>query len=391
MSNNNNYNVLEHGFDIRISPRAIPELVWFYGLWTLIASISAILGHSTISNSAGLFLLGGICSTNFFFLLVKHTERYDDGLARFLTTAQTILAIAWASAYFYFAQNAGELVLGMYMTVLMFAVFQLDRNTFVKLALGTLASYLLIVAVKLISLPALVTPLQDGVRFLILASIACWAYVYRNQLSELRNRLQDRNEELQRLVDQVSRIAAEDELTKSYNRRYLLEILAREKSRASRLGKGFSILLFDLDDFKSINDRYGHLVGDQVLHDFAERVKKELRGIDSVSPTEHRRSFGRYGGEEFIAVLPGTDLLGAKQVAERVRRIVYEHAFREIYKITVSIGVAEYQPGETIPQLLSRADQALYQAKRDGRNRVRCNIFHVNERRNDGPKLRVLK
>ncbi len=403
MSTNNNYNMLEPDLDPDYDPdsglnqissrRSMPDLIWFYGLWAAIAGISIVLGHSALSTGAGLFLLGGITCTNFFFLLVRHTEQHDEGLARFLAIAQTILAIAWISAYFYFSLGAGELVLGMYMTVLMFAVFHVDKHVFLKLGAGTLASYALIICVKLISAPALVAPLQDGVRFLILISIAGWAYAFRNQLSGLRNRLQDRNEELQRLVDQVTRIAAVDDLTKSYNRRHLMEILAREKSRATRLGKGFSILLFDLDDFKSINDRYGHLIGDQVLHDFAKRVKQELRGMDSLNPTDHKGSFGRYGGEEFIAVLPGSDLMGAKHVAERVRRIVYEHAFRELYKITVSIGVAEYQVGETIPQLLTRADQALYQAKRDGRNRVRCNVFHLTDPKhsNGGPTLRVLK
>jgi len=373
----------------------MPDLIWFYGLWISIAWVSVALGHSTISASASLFLLGGICCTNFFFLLFKESETPSEGLAKILATAQTTMGIAWISAYFYFSKGAGELVLGMYMTVLMFAVFHVDKNTLYKLAFGSLISYALIVTIELISAPALVAPLQDGLRLLILSGIASWACVFRRQLGELRTRLQDRNEELQQLVNQISRVAEVDDLTKSYNRRRIMEVLAREQSRASRMGKGFSVLLFDLDDFKSVNDNHGHLVGDQVLQDFAERVKRELRGMDSLNSTDHknRKSFGRYGGEEFIAVLPGSDLMGAQRVAERVRRIVYEEAFREIYSITVSVGVAEYQIGESVPQLLTRADKALYEAKRDGRNRVRCSIFHEleKEKPSTAPTLRVLK
>jgi diguanylate cyclase (GGDEF)-like protein len=394
MSNNNKSKVLERGFDRSVYPRPMPDLVWFYGLWVTIACISVALGHSELSPTASLFLLGGVTCTNLFFMFVRQSEKPDESLAQFLATTQTILGIAWTSAFFYFSQGGGELVLGMYSTVLMFSVFYVDRATLLKLALGALTSYLLIVAIKLVSAPALVQPLQDSLRLLILIGIAGWAIVFRRQLSELRGRLQDHNEKLQTLVDQVSRVASVDDLTKSFNRRHIMEVLAREKARTSRLGRTFSILLFDIDKFKNINDQYGHLVGDQVLQDFADRVKGELRGMDTLNATDHKKSFGRYGGEEFIAVLPDSDLAGAEIVAERIRRIVYEKAFREIYTVTVSVGVAEYQIGETIPQLLTRADEALYQAKRDGRNRVRCSVFHYidpDRKATDAPNLRILK
>ena len=393
MSNNNNYNMLEPSRSSRVT-RTMPDLIWFYGLWSAIAFVSVALGHSTLSNAAGLFLFGGITLTSLFFVLIPKSDTYDKSLADFLATAQTILGVAWISAFFYFSSGAGELVLGMYMTVLMFAVFHVDRKMLLKLVAGSLASYLFIIAVQLVSAPALVSPLQDSLRFLILSVIAAWACVFRQQLSELRNRLQDRNEELQRLVDKVSKIAAVDDLTKSFNRRHIMEVLTRERARATRQGHVFSVLLFDIDNFKHINDQYGHLVGDQVLQDFAQRVKNELRGIDTLNLTDHKRSFGRYGGEEFIAVLPNSALQGAERVAERVRRIIYEQAFREIYTISVSVGVAQYQQGETIPQLLTRTDDALYQAKSDGRNRVRCSVFNSTDEdaeKNTPPTLRILK
>ncbi len=217
--------------------------------------------------------------------------------------------------------------------------------------------------------------------------------MFARQLRELRNQLQYRNEELQNVVERVTRIAEQDHLTKSYNRRYIMDVLARERSMADRSGETFSVLLFDLDHFKRINDRYGHLVGDQLLTDFANRVKEDLRGMDAMNPTGHqgKQAFGRYGGEEFIAVLPGADLLGAQRCADRIRGHIAEQPFREECRITVSVGVAQYRLGETVPQLLTRADQALYQAKREGRNRVRCSERPVEKSSPTVPRLRILK
>jgi diguanylate cyclase (GGDEF)-like protein len=391
---NHNFKTESHGLcdtNPYSPPIEIPGLIWFYGLWISLAMLSTIFEHSTISSSAVLFLLGGITSTNFFFLAVAHTELKTEGLARLLANYQTIMGIAWISAYLYFSNGSGELVLGMYMTVLMFAVFHLDTRTLLKLGLATLGSYALIMGIKFGSAPATVMPLQDGVRFLILMAITGWIYMFARRLRDLRLELQFRNEELQNVVVRITRIAEEDHLTKSYNRRYIMDILARERSRSDRSGNCFSLLLFDLDHFKRINDRYGHVVGDQILSDFAGSVKKELRGMDSINTTEHKRSFGRYGGEEFIAVLPGTDLLGAHRCAERIREVIASQNFRDRYAVTTSVGVAEYQRGETVPQLLTRADQALYKAKRDGRNLVRCSERPMEKHSGTKPNLRILK
>ena len=113
--------------------------------------------------------------------------------------------------------------------------------------------------------------------------------------------------------------------------------------------------------------------------------------MDSVNATEHRGSFGRYGGEEFIAILPGSSLGGAERCAERIRAIVAHEEFRGRYHVTVSTGVAEYERGETVPQLLTRADQALYKAKRDGRNCVRRSERTEIKDTGTVPNLRILR
>jgi len=368
-----------------------PGLVWFYGLWVTLATLSGWLGHSTIGTTGALFLLGGIVSTNFFFMTLETAERNTPGLRDLLALYQASLGIAWTTAYFYFSSGAADLVLGMYMTALMFAVFHLSTRRLLALSIAVVVSYLLVITLKMVSNPTVIDPLADGVRYLVLVAIVGWLYLFARKLRELRCALQDRNEELQDVVTRVTRIAEEDHLTKSYNRRHIMEVLAREKARSDRSGHSFAVLLFDLDHFKTVNDRFGHLVGDQILADFATHVKHELRGMDSVNNTEQKRSFGRYGGEEFLAILPGTGTAGAERCAERIRGLIADHEFRDRYNITVSAGVATYQLGETVPQLLKRADEALYKAKRDGRNRVRCSTQLQEASSDTVPNLRVLK
>ncbi len=389
LNNNNNMATSFSDADLSIN-RQIPGLVWFYGLWVGLATLSGWLGHSSISTAASMFLLTGILGTNIFFMTLSYMEQDNPPMISGLALYQAILGIAWTTAYFYFSSGAGDLVLGMYMTALMFAVFHVTPRKLLALAAAAISGHGMVIAVQALSLPVSVSPLNDGVRFLVLVAISTWVYMHSRKLRNLRFELQYRTEELQNVVERVTRIAEEDHLTKSFNRRHIMEMLAREKARSDRSGNTFSIMLFDLDHFKTVNDRYGHLVGDQILTDFASHVKSELRGMDSVNTTEHKRAFGRYGGEEFLAILPVTDADGAEYCAERIRSIIARHEFRDRYNITVSAGVAEYKLGETVPQLLTRADEALYEAKRDGRNRVRCS--RPVDLRDTGtePNLRVL-
>lgn len=377
--------------DALYSANRMPALGWFYALWTALAALSAALGHSTISPGSVVFLVGGISSTCFFFAMVANSEHRSAQLARVLATYESIMGIAWTTAYFYFSSGAGDLVIGMYMTVLMFAVSHLRTPMLFRLGMGVLGSYLLIFGIKMLTQPALVMPLDDSVRFLVLLALTGWIYLFARRLHNLRLALQDRNDELEDAVRRVTRIAEEDDLTKSFNRRYIMEMLARESARANRSGDSFSLLLLDLDHFKQINDAYGHVVGDQILSEFAHRIKRELRGMDSVNATDYHRAFGRYGGEEFIAVLPETTLGGAERCAERLRHCVCSGSFGERYDITVSVGVAEYRSGESVSELLTRADQALYRAKRDGRNLVRSSAREPEEDVAKKPNLRLLR
>ena len=166
----------------------------------------------------------------------------------------------------------------------------------------------------------------------------------------------------------LEELAHTDPLTKTLNRRALNERLAAEMERVRRYSTTLSLLLVDLDHFKQINDTYGHLAGDNVLIEVSGLLQRVVRAVDIVA---------RYGGEEFIVVLPETGAQGAEAFAERVRELIEAHGFVASrgtpIRLTTSIGVSAF-PGfgvESVEDLLANADQALYRAKSDGRNRVR--------------------
>jgi diguanylate cyclase (GGDEF)-like protein len=163
----------------------------------------------------------------------------------------------------------------------------------------------------------------------------------------------------------VYKIMTTDGLTQVSNKRHLLEVLERELSRCRRTGRPLSLLLLDLDRFKSINDIYGHLAGDAVLAEFSRRAQSLMR---------HDEMLARYGGEEFVVLLSDTSLVGANVAAERIRAATAAQPFtteRASIPVTVSIGAVEThgQANETAAELIKRADALLYQAKQHGRNR----------------------
>lgn len=164
--------------------------------------------------------------------------------------------------------------------------------------------------------------------------------------------------------EEIYRMTIVDGLTQIHNKRYLFEALERELIRARRHSRALSLIMFDIDFFKRINDECGHLAGDYVLRELAEVVQERIRR-DEV--------FARYGGEEFAIMLPETELEGATTLAETLREKVAEHRFSfqgESISVTVSLGCASMEPDDTATAIIARADEKLYQAKRSGRNRV---------------------
>lgn len=160
--------------------------------------------------------------------------------------------------------------------------------------------------------------------------------------------------------DRLQKIAATDELTQAYNRSKFEDIIGREMERAGRLRQPLSVIVFDIDRFKLINDSFGHLTGDDVLRTLAAIARGHIRDTDYLI---------RWGGEEFLIVSPETDIGKAMLVAERLRTVMSAHIFEYIGPITASFGVAQYRDGESRDSFIVRADNAMYSAKRT-RNKV---------------------
>jgi diguanylate cyclase len=185
--------------------------------------------------------------------------------------------------------------------------------------------------------------------------------VYAN---DMRARLTEGRRRLAASLEQIRELVHYDELTRCLNRRTLIERLEQERGRAERTGVPFSIALFDLDHFKQMNDNHGHAAGDEMLKAFADTVRATMRDSDL---------FGRYGGEEFLLILNATAPAAARVALERIRAGLAARDWGAIVPgvmLTASIGVAGFRKGESVAQLVHRADGGMYEAKAAGRNCV---------------------
>lgn len=167
------------------------------------------------------------------------------------------------------------------------------------------------------------------------------------------------------LTSELSRLATTDDLTGAYNRRQFEVTTRREINRASRYTESLSLIMFDIDYFKRINDSDGHDAGDEVLKSIAEIVQQNIRDTDL---------FARVGGEEFTVLAPGTTIEGATEIAEKLRQKIFAHIFEPSGAVTASFGVVELKRDESLDGMSKRVDNALYQAKERGRNRVEANV-----------------
>ena len=184
-------------------------------------------------------------------------------------------------------------------------------------------------------------------------------------LSKSNSALVAANVELEEKRLQLEQLAVTDRLTGLYNRFMLDHVLETELYRSQYHSSQFALVLLDIDHFKLVNDNYGHPVGDQVLIEFARLLTNNVRHIDIT---------GRWGGEEFLIICRNTEMVTARTLVETLRGRISQHTFPVIGSKTSSFGITEYKKGDSIMQMMSRVDKALYRAKRAGRNRIECEI-----------------
>lgn len=279
-----------------------------------------------------------------------------------MTAIQIVIAVSWAMVLVGTAEPAARgALLVLFFSAFFFGVFRLKTRQFLGVAAYASALYGALILYEADRLMPQEVRLEI-VQWVVLSVVLVWMSLMGGYVARLRARLRAANRT--------------DSLTGARSRRAITDELERAVELARSGDRPVSIVLMDLDRFKPVNDQYGHLAGDRVLEEFVSKISSELRSGDAgVVPGEGGQEIGRFGGEEFLAVLPGADLDGAQRFAERVRKKVAETRFRvdqeTTVKITLSAGVAEWQTGEDLEGLLRRADIALYEAKEAGRNRVR--------------------
>jgi diguanylate cyclase len=282
-----------------------------------------------------------------------------------LTVPQMVAAGA-ATSYLVYESSilARPAFVSLYFIAFMFGILALDTRRLLGVALFYLACYATALALASRSDPASDYS-REAIRVGIFAIVLGGFTLIGGHVSRLRRNLKLANARLTEALRTSEALARIDSLTGCYNRRHGLQLLEVECKRAAR-GDPVSVCLADLDDFKAINDRFGHLAGDQVLREFCSAVQGGLRATDALA---------RYGGEEFLIVLSQTSIVDAATVAERIRRLIESMKPPVLpggERITVSIGVSEHDPAEPVERTIARADAALYRAKQQGRDRVVC-------------------
>lgn len=330
--------------------------------------ISVILffgGGFRLSGIEFLQLTGWLWLGNLVFYLVIRSgfnRRFSDPS---LTQAQVFWAIFCTLMLLYFMDQYRFLMLPFLLLILIFGAFKLSSRQYMFIAGLIIVGYTAVMGMIYSHYPEsfqLKDECIGGMVFLL--TLLAFSLV-GNEISRLRLRLHNRNAKLVETMQKIEKMASTDELTGLINRREMMFLLNRQKAQSDRGRTFFCVSFFDIDHFKTINDTFGHHIGDIVLKRFARKTQETIREVDL---------FARFGGEEFLLLASGSDLKAAKVVSQRIRSSVMTMDFSDItpdLSITVSAGVAQFRPQEEIRSLLSRSDKALYLAKSSGRNCIK--------------------
>src|SRR4051812_27532399 len=316
---------------------------------------------ATIGPAFGICGLGSVAC----FIALSEAGVNDRFRDHYFVVQQSMVSLAIMLGFAWAVPEVGVLFLCALFIVFSFSALRsTPRQTaisFTAMAFGLAALFLL--TDKPISMPHQ-TYLERSATMLVFVLAIGRCMFLGIFASSLRESLYKRGVQLKEAYRRIEELAELDELTGSFNRRCIMRMLDDEVARAHRSKTPFSVALIDLDWFKRINDAYGHPTGDEVLRAFAITVFANIRNIDR---------FGRYGGEEFLLIMPDTPHDVAARILDRQREIIAEldwSAFSPGMRVTISAGVATLLPNEDPDALLARADSALYAAKARGRNRI---------------------
>jgi diguanylate cyclase (GGDEF)-like protein len=329
------------------------------GLLLLYAQAGAIpftIGPAYAATGLAVVALGILLSE------LGFNDRFKD---HYLVAPQSTVCMLIALAFTYITPEAGGLFLCTLFTVFSFSSLRSTpvQTMMIWTAMTIGLTGLFLLTDKPVSMPhgSYLERLATLLVFVLTIGRCMFLGIFS---SSMKHSLYQSGLKLKEAYKRIEELAELDELTGSYNRRCIMRMLDEEIARAGRNGSPCSIALIDLDWFKRINDAFGHPTGDEVLRTFAITMFANVRSVDH---------FGRYGGEEFLLVLPDMGTDNAVRALDRLRAIIAEldwSAFSPDMKVTISAGVTTLKPDETPDTFLARADSALYAAKARGRNRI---------------------
>ena len=321
-----------------------------YIVFLFLIIICQQLGIFILSFTNTIAMAGIVFVLNLSFYIIFRTGfnlKFSD---KSLTTIQMASAMLVIMVTIYFIDEVRGTFLLLYIVTLSFGIFRLRTRQFLIFTGLIILSYLTVVFIMMKFQPHRTDIRVEIIRLSVIAVVFIWFSFIGGYINRLHQKIEE--------------MATIDELTKLCNRRKLFTVLKRETELAKRDHAPFCILMADIDNFKRINDNYGHQTGDLVLRKIAERLKRSLRKCDYI---------GRYGGEEFLLILSYPTLDNALICSERLRNLIDTMEIetdKEPIHVSLSIGATVYIPDEPVEKTLSRADNALYRAKANGKNRI---------------------
>lgn len=345
---------------IRLRRTLVASCVYVLAVFGQLWAIDAGLAEPHLARVLIVCLAPGV----FGFYLVIRSGLNRQLIDPALTVLQMVFAIfALASAYVINPAIRGMLLM-LVALVLTFSAFTLSPRQSRALGFLAVATFGVVMLAMVAHAPQVFDPKIERIHFAFCAVVLPVISFLAGDLSNMRARLKQQKEELELAVDRIHKLATRDALTGLINRRHMEELVALEARRASRLGSMPCLCLVDIDHFKRINDQHGHAAGDEVLRLFAQQASASLRETDVLA---------RWGGEEFLVMLPDTQSEEARIGFERMRRLMLRDGAwgdRAHMRVTFSAGLTAWRIGDTLGDALARADTALYSAKAEGRDRL---------------------